>query len=48
MSVALNSHLTCAHSPAGLAQTVERLPADGQGFGSWGRTNTQGLKVTKK
>ena len=47
MSVARNSHLTYAHSPAGLAQTVERAltcRAKGQGIDSRGRTNTQGLK----
>ena len=47
MSVARNSHLTYAHSPAGLAQTVERAlacRAKRQGIDSRGRTNTQGLK----
>ena len=47
MSVARSSHLTCAHFPAGLAQRVERAlacRAEGQGFYSPGRTNTQGLK----
>ena len=33
-----------------LAQSVERVDcrAGGRGFDSWGRTNTQGLKITEK
>ena len=33
-----------------LAQSVERVDcrAGGCGFDSWGRTNTQGLKITEK
>ena len=33
-----------------LAQSVERVNcrAGGRGFDSWGRTNTQGLKITEK
>ena len=34
MSVVRNSHLNCAYSPAGLAQTVERLPAERKVKGS--------------
>ena len=35
---------------AELAQSVERVDcrAGGRGFDSWGRTNTQGLKITEK
>ena len=37
-------------SAAVLAQSVERVDcrAGGRGFDSWGRTNTQGLKITEK
>ena len=37
-------------NPAVLAQSVERVDcrAGGRGFDSWGRTNTQGLKITEK
>ena len=37
-------------SAAVLAQSVERVGcrAGGRGFDSWGRTNTQGLKITEK
>ena len=37
-------------SVAVLAQSVERVDcrAGGRGFDSWGRTNTQGLKITEK
>ena len=37
-------------SAAVLAQLVERVDcrAGGRGFDSWGRTNTQGLKITEK
>ena len=33
-----------------LTQSVERVDcrAGGRGFDSWGRTNTQGLKITEK
>ena len=33
-----------------LAQSVERVDcrAGGRGFNSWGRTSTQGLKITEK
>ena len=33
-----------------LAQSVERVDcrSGGRGFDSWGRTNTQGLKITEK
>ena len=33
-----------------LAQSVERVDCreGGRGFDSWGRTNTQGLKITEK
>ena len=33
-----------------LAQLVERVDrrVGGRGFDSWGRTNTQGLKITEK
>ena len=43
---ALISFLTAAV----LAQSVERVDcrAGGRGFDSWGRTNTQGLKITEK
>ena len=34
MSVVRNSHLNCAYSPSGLAQTVERLPAERKVKGS--------------
>ena len=37
-------------TPAVLAQSVERVDyrAGGRGFDSWGRTNTQSLKITEK
>ena len=40
------NHLTAAV----LAQSVERVDcrAGRRGFDSWGRTNTQGLKITEK
>ena len=41
---------TDAATAAVLAQSVERVDcrAGGRGFVSWGRTNTQGLKITEK
>ena len=44
------SNKRCGFTAAVVAQSVERVDrrAGGRGFDSWGRTNTQGLKITEK
>ena len=45
-----NVYFCLFYTAAVLAQSVERVDcrAGGRGSDSWGRTNTQGLKITEK